>query len=42
MKIKYPIEHGNIKDFDDMKLVWSYVAKELKANYKDVAELFGN
>lgn len=39
MKIKYPIEHGNIKDFDDMKLIWNHVAKELKAPYKDVLSL---
>ena len=32
LKIKYPIEHGIVNDWDDMEKIWTHVlGKELKA-----------
>lgn len=28
LKIKYPIEHGIVKDWDDMERIWSWVYGE--------------
>ena len=29
LKIKYPIEHGIVTDWDDMERIWTYVYSEL-------------
>ena len=29
LKIKYPIEHGIVTDWDDMERIWTYVYTEL-------------
>jgi len=35
MKIKYPINHGIINNWNDMDYIWKYAFNELKAYPKD-------
>lgn len=35
MNISYPMEHGIIKDFDDMKAIWNHIYSELKLSKKE-------
>lgn len=37
LKIRYPLEHGIVTDWDDMERIWQYVyAEELKTSSEDV------
>ena len=36
LKIKYPIEHGVVTDWDDMKSIWKYAYQELHIPTEDV------
>ena len=35
VKLNYPIEHGVVKDWDEMEAIWRYIFEELKVNPKD-------
>jgi centractin len=38
LKLKYPIEHGVITDWDDMERIWSYMyTEELKVIPEEVS-----
>jgi centractin len=37
LKIKYPIEHGIVSDWDDMERIWKYIyEEELKTASEEV------
>lgn len=37
LKIKYPIEHGIVQDWDDMERIWQYIySDELKTLSEEV------
>ena len=41
LKIKYPMEHGIVTDWDDMERIWSWVyAEELGTLSEEVSRLF--
>ena len=41
LKIKYPMEHGIVTDWDDMERIWSWVyAEELGTLSEEVRDLF--
>ena len=41
LKIKYPMEHGIVTDWDDMERIWSWVyAEELGTLSEEVSQLF--
>ena len=35
IKLTYPIEHGIVKDWDDMEAIWRHVFEELKVNPRE-------
>jgi centractin len=35
LKLKYPMEHGIIKDWQDMQAIWNYAFSELKISPQD-------
>ncbi len=37
LKIKYPIEHGIVKDWTDMEQIWNYTYSELKCQAEEVS-----
>jgi actin-related protein len=39
LKLKYPIQHGVIKNWQDMELIWNYCYKELQVNPKETPVL---
>lgn len=40
LKIKYPIEHGIVQDWDDMERIWQYIySDELKTLSEEVKTL---
>lgn len=36
LKIKYPINHGIIEDWNDMENIWNYTYSELKCQSEEV------
>jgi hypothetical protein len=41
LKIKYPIEHGIVQDWDDMEKIWQFIyTDELKTMSEEVGEPF--
>lgn len=36
LKIKYPIEHGIVKDWGDMEQIWNHAYSELRCQAEDV------
>lgn len=41
LKIKYPLEHGIITDWNDMERIWQHIySEELKTLSEEVSELF--
>ena len=41
LKIKYPIEHGIVQDWDDMERIWQYIySDELKTLSEEVRDIF--
>lgn len=43
LKIRYPLEHGIVTDWDDMEKIWEYVYSEgLKTMSEEVRSLFAN
>ena len=41
LKIRYPLEHGIVTDWDDMEKIWSYIySEELKTLPEEVYALF--
>ncbi len=39
LKIKYPIEHGIVKDWQSMEAIWNYTYSELRAPPEEVSNL---
>ena len=35
IKLSYPIEHGQVKDWHDMEAIYRYIFEELKVNPKE-------
>jgi len=35
IKLNYPIEHGVVKDWDEMEAMWRYIFDELKVNPRE-------
>ncbi len=35
IKLSYPIEHGVVKDWNDMEAIYRYIFEELKVNPKE-------
>lgn len=35
LKLNYPIEHGIVKDWEEMEAIWRYIFDELKVNPKE-------
>jgi actin-related protein len=40
MKIKYPIEHGIVQDWDAMKLIWKYIYSKEQLHVQPEGSIF--
>lgn len=38
LKVKYPIEHGIVKDWIDMENIWNYTYSEMRCQPEEVKE----
>lgn len=36
LKIKYPVEHGVVTDWNDMEAIWNYTYSELRVQSEEV------
>ena len=37
--MSYPMEHGVVKDWEEMEAIWRHIYDELKVNMKDIPVL---
>ena len=42
MKIKYPIEHGIVMDWDDMEQIWNWVYTEELGTLSEEVSIFSS